>query len=129
MSTALEASASTPSRLQAAVYIGRFQPLHDGHLALLRHALSLAPRCVVVIGSAFQARTPRNPFTWQERAEMVKLALPAADRARLHFLPMRDYYDEDRWVHAVRRGVEQLLVEAGEPAHAAVGLVGHFKDA
>ncbi|MCW7539250.1 bifunctional nicotinamide-nucleotide adenylyltransferase/Nudix hydroxylase [Aquabacterium sp. A7-Y] len=129
MSTLLDASAATPSRLEAAVYIGRFQPLHDGHLALLRHALSLAPRCVVVIGSAYQARTPRNPFTWQERAEMVKLALPAADRERLHFLPMRDYYDDTRWVGAVRQGVERLLVGLGQPAHAAVALVGHFKDA
>ncbi|AKJ28211.1 bifunctional nicotinamide-nucleotide adenylyltransferase/Nudix hydroxylase [Caldimonas brevitalea] len=109
--------------------IGRFQPLHNGHLALLQQALGLAPRCVVVIGSAFQARTPRNPFTWQERAQMLRLALPEADRGRLHFLPVRDYYDDTRWIGAVRAGVAQLQAEQGLPAHATVALVGHLKDA
>lgn len=75
-----------------AVYIGRFQPFHNGHLALLKQALAAAPLCVVVIGSAFQARSPKNPFTWEERAEMARLALPEADRARVLFLPARDYY-------------------------------------
>ena len=64
----------TPSH-DVAVYVGRFQPFHNGHLALLRHALSVAPQGILVIGSAHQARTPKNPFSWQERAEMVRLTL------------------------------------------------------
>ena len=46
-----------------AVLVGRFQPFHAAHLALLHRALAIAPRVVVVVGSAFQARTPKNPFT------------------------------------------------------------------
>lgn len=110
-----------------AVYIGRFQPFHNGHLALLQHALQLASMCVVVIGSAFQARTPKNPFTWQERAEMIRAALPEADRLRVAFLPMRDYYDETRWLAAVRRQVDALLDERGM-ASPRIALVGHLKD-
>ena len=116
---------STPD---ATLYIGRFQPFHAGHLALLSEALSLAPRVIVVLGSAFQARTPKNPFTWQERAEMIRLALPAADRERVLFLPMRDYYNEARWVAAVQRGV-QALIQAQGISKPAITLVGHFKDA
>ncbi|MCM5680600.1 bifunctional nicotinamide-nucleotide adenylyltransferase/Nudix hydroxylase [Schlegelella sp. S2-27] len=118
-----------PQRADVAVYIGRFQPFHRGHLALLRQALALAPRCVVVLGSAHQARTPKNPFTWQERAEMVRLALSEDERSRVRFLPVRDYYDETRWVTAVRDGVSRLLAGEGMPSHAHVTLVGHFKDA
>ena len=73
-----------------AVLVGRFQPFHEAHLALLTRALTVASRCVVIIGSAFQARTPKNPFTWKERAEMIRLAVPAADRERLVIVPMRD---------------------------------------
>ena len=51
-----------------AVPVGRFQPFHSAHLALLRRALDVAPRVVVVIGSAHPARTPKNPFTWSDRA-------------------------------------------------------------
>jgi bifunctional NMN adenylyltransferase/nudix hydrolase len=112
------------STFDVAVYVGRFQPFHLGHLALLKHALSVAPRVVLVVGSAHQARSPKNPFTWRERAEMVRLALDDADRARVDFLPVRDHYDEARWVAAVQSGVKAL---AGPSA--SVALVGHFKDA
>jgi len=109
--------------MNTAVLIGRFQPLHNGHLALLQQALQKAERVIVVLGSAHQARSPRHPFSWQERAEMVKLALPEAERARLDFLPLRDLYDEARWVEAVRTGIQ---VKTG--SNDAL-LVGHFKDA
>ena len=118
-----------PTPADIAVYIGRFQPLHNGHLALLRHALDAAPQVVVVIGSAHQARTPKNPFTWQERAEMVRLALPEADRKRLRFLPVRDHYDDAKWVAAVKNGVQTAAEQAGLGSRPAVALIGHFKDA
>lgn len=108
-----------------AVYVGRFQPFHSGHLALLREALAAAPRVAVVLGSSYQARTPRNPFTWEERAAMIAQALDEDERARVAFLPIRDYYDEDRWVDAVTRAVSE---HAGGQ-HRAIALVGHFKDA
>lgn len=107
-----------------AILIGRFEPVHNGHLALLRRALDSARQTIVVMGSAWQVRSPKNPFTWQERADMLRQALPEADRARLHVLPVRDYYNEARWVQAVRASVAQQV-----PADARIGLVGHFKDA
>jgi len=109
-----------------AVLVGRFQPFHHAHLALLTRALAIAPRCVVVIGSAFQARTPRNPFTWTERAEMIRHALPAAERERVAIVPMRDYYDEARWVECVRAAVAGRVAEGESPR---IALVGHLKDA
>ena len=116
-------------RPDVAVLIGRFQPFHNAHLALLQHALAAAPQCVVVLGSAHQARTPKNPFTWTERAEMIRLSLPEAERSRVRFLPMRDLYDMPRWEAAVRDGVEALIAPADGGAPPAVALVGHFKDA
>ena len=112
----------------AVVFIGRFQPVHSGHAALLQQASSMAPRCVVVIGSAHQARTPKNPFSWHERAEMLRLVLPEADRSHILFLPLRDYYDEERWSAAVRKGVDELLAPYAGRA-PSIALIGHFKDA
>lgn len=117
---------SIAKKHDVAVCIGRFQIFHNGQLALLRRALASAPLCIVVIGSAHQARTPKNPFTWQERAEMIRLALPETDRERVKFLPVRDYYDQERWVGAVKQGVTEL---AGVKAGASFVVVGHFKDA
>lgn len=106
-----------------AVLIGRFQPFHLGHLALLQQALQTAQQVVVVLGSAFQARSPKNPFTWQERAALIRSSLPAAGAARVHCVPVRDYYDEPRWVQAVMAAVHTQV-----PPGARVALVGHFKD-
>ncbi len=110
-----------------AVLIGRFQPFHNAHLALLRRALAAAEQVIVVIGSAHQARTPRNPFTWTERAQMIREALVEADRARVRTLPMRDVYDEERWAGLVRDGVAAMTAQENGST-PSITLVGHFKD-
>jgi bifunctional NMN adenylyltransferase/nudix hydrolase len=117
--TSIQQDAAT----EVAVYIGRFQVFHNAQLALLRRALAAAPQCVVVLGSAFQARSPRHPFTWEERAAMIRAALTAEEQERLQFLPVRDCYDAARWAAAVKRGVAAL-----HPAARSVRLVGHLKD-
>ena len=113
----------------AAVVIGRFQPFHNGHLSLVRLALESAPRAVVVIGSAFQARSPKHPFTWQERAEMIRLALPESQRRRLLCVPVRDRFDEARWLADVRQAVAQALGSVEAAPAVKLTLVGQPRDA
>lgn len=107
-----------------AVCIGRFQPFHLGHRSVLLQALSQARRCLVLLGSACQARTPFQPWTWQERAEMVRQSLPEDLRERVDVQPLRDHYDERRWADAVR-----AAVRASAPEARQVMVAGHFKDA
>jgi bifunctional NMN adenylyltransferase/nudix hydrolase len=114
----------TAHKFDWAACIGRFQLFHNAQLALLREALRLAPRCAVLIGSAYQARSPRNPFTFEERVEAIRLALEEDERARVDFLAVRDLYDEKRWVKAVQDAMVKL---AGSPRPRVV-LVGHRKD-
>lgn len=114
-----------PTRPDIAVLVGRFQPLHNAHLALLNQALQVAPICVVVIGSAHQARTPKNPFTWSERVEMIRLSLSETDRERVRFLPVRDYYDQARWLRVVSDAIGKMTPVTSPK----VALVGHFEDA
>ncbi|HYE40230.1 MAG TPA: NUDIX domain-containing protein [Ramlibacter sp.] len=113
-----------PPKPQWAVCIGRFQLLHNAQLALVREGLRLAPRCAVVVGSAYQARSPRNPFTWQERVEAIRLALDDDEKARVDFLPLRDTWDSKRWVRQARDAMAQLTGSDRTP----VVLVGHRKD-
>lgn len=107
-----------------AVLIGRFQPFHNGHAALLRRALETAPKAVVILGSSFHARSAKNPFTWQEREAMIRTTLSAADNERTSFIPVRDHYEDTRWSGAVRREVGRVTAGA-----TRIALVGHFKDA
>jgi bifunctional NMN adenylyltransferase/nudix hydrolase len=108
----------------AAVLIGRFQPFHRGHALLLELALRTAPRVIVILGSSFHARSPKNPFSCDERAAMIRLCLPEHERDRVSYIAMRDYYEDNRWAAAVQHKVHALL-----PGTAKVALVGCFKDA
>jgi bifunctional NMN adenylyltransferase/nudix hydrolase len=122
--TAESVPPSASERVHTAVLIGRFQPLHNGHMALLQAALARSDQVVVVLGSAWQAPNPKNPFSWQERAQMLREALPPADAARLRCVPVRDYYNEPLWVQAVQQAVQSCV-----PAGASVALEGHYTDA
>ena len=121
---------ATSSQPHTAVLIGRFQPFHLGHLALVQQALQTAPHVVIVLGSAWAARSPKNPFTWQEREQLILASLPATDAARVRCVPVRDYYDTARWVQAVENAVAHAVQSAtASDAHAhGIALVGHFKD-
>lgn len=108
---------------KVAVVMGRWQLLHNGHMTLIQKALSTAENVVVVIGSAWRSRSCLNPWTWQERQAMLEAALTPAERARVQFLPIRDYGNDDEWTYAIERGVTELFL--GGP----VTLVGFEKDA
>jgi bifunctional NMN adenylyltransferase/nudix hydrolase len=118
-------SATEPAATTAdvAVIIGRWQILQRGHSSLIRAALAAAPKVVVVIGSAWRARDPRNPFTWQERQQQFEAVLSPEERMRFVFLPVRDYFDDERWSEAVREGLA-MHTSRGD----RVALVGFKKD-
>ena len=57
---------------EVALFIGRFQPLHKGHLAALRHISKRAKKILVVIGSSQEKKTEKNPFSARERLAMMR---------------------------------------------------------
>jgi bifunctional NMN adenylyltransferase/nudix hydrolase len=112
------------------VFIGRFQPFHLGHKAVIDQALKQANRVVVLVGSAKGPRTLRNPFTFTERSDMIRLAYDArpADQSRLHVTPLLDYlYADQHWIRSVQMSVRGIVCqyETGTPR---IGLIGHEKD-
>lgn len=94
------------------VFIGRFQIYHNGHAVVLRTALAESDVVVVILGSAYKARDPKNPFTWEERKSMVEGTLSEEDKARVTFVPVRDYYDSGRWEQAVADEVNSRFPSA-----------------
>lgn len=73
--------------------VGRFQPLHNGHAALIRHARERCGTVVVAIGSAQAKPSLRNPFTLEERRRMLAAAFPG-----LAVFDVPDLHDSGRWV-------------------------------
>lgn len=78
--------------------VGRFQPFHKGHLAVIREVLRKCDEVVVVIGSAEESHTQRNPFTAGERYQMIISSLSPSERARVHIIPVRDVNRYSVWV-------------------------------
>lgn len=129
-------------RLDVLVFIGRFEPFHNGHLAVAQRALELADTLLVLIGSAGKPRTTKNPWSERERAVMVREALGPAAAARTLVRPLKDHpYNEAAWIAEVQRVVadavrsrhpEKLASDADRSTAATptpkVGLIGQDKD-
>lgn len=110
-----------------AVFIGRMQPLHNGHIRNIKHALGIADHVLVIAGSANQPRTPKNPFTADERAQMVKTVFPTD---RVNVVGVEDYYPDAEWLKQVQTVAHKHLINAGfdNVLEAKVAILGHDKD-
>jgi nicotinamide-nucleotide adenylyltransferase len=60
------------------LYIGRFQPVHLGHVHAIKHVISNHGGVIVAIGSSLTSHEKDNPFTFGERLQMLRLALQEA---------------------------------------------------
>lgn len=58
-----------------ALYVGRFQPFHIGHLYAVKYILERAEEIVIAVGSSQFSNTIRNPLSVDERYEMIIRAL------------------------------------------------------
>ena len=111
------------------VFIGRFEPPHTTHLAILRRALTLAGRVIVLLGSHDKPRTIKNPWSTDERIVMLRHCLGEDERPRVCFVPVRDQlYNDERWISGVQKGVAQALRGCAAHPSAKVGIIGHSKD-
>jgi len=81
--------------------IGRFQPFHIGHLSAVTFALSQAENLWIGIGSSNKSNEKRNPFTADERKEMILSSLDPenAEKIKVYYVP--DTGDHDKWTYHV----------------------------
>lgn len=96
------------STFKYCVCIGRFQPFHNAHHELVKEALNHGEIVLIVIGSAYKARNIQNPWTAEEREEMIRSALTDEEKARVKFFYVRDYfYTNNRWLTEVQRIISE----------------------
>ena len=110
-----------------AVFIGRMQPLHNGHVQNINNALEIADNVLVIVGSANQPRTPKNPFTVGERTQMIKTVFPQ-DRVQVE--GVEDYYPDALWLKGVQTVAHKHIISAGIElfTDAKIAILGHDKD-
>jgi nicotinamide-nucleotide adenylyltransferase len=91
-----------------ALYIGRFQMLHNGHLDVIKFIESQDDVDEIVIGigssqysrfnKSFEAPLLMNPFTFEERKAYVEKALQDNIHKSYMIFGIMDQHDYDRWV-------------------------------
>lgn len=106
------------------VFIGRFQPFHKAHLEVALQGLEIAEKLLILVGSARAARNIKNPWSFEERKEMILSCFSEEQRVRIEILPVRDYfYSDSIWVADIQAKVSQFAQEGD-----SVALMGSYKD-
>ena len=88
-----------------ALFIGRFQPFHLGHLDAIKQAFQQTELLFIGIGSSNQNYLPQNPFTAGERIEMIKSALDEAKipATKYMIIPIPNINNYALWPHHVEQ--------------------------
>lgn len=80
------------------LFIGRFQPFHKAHLDDVKSILKECEDVIIAIGSAQYYNTRENPFSAEERIEMIEQVLAAEDIGDYTIFPIPDVGDDSKWV-------------------------------
>ena len=119
-------------RYAVAILIGRYEPYHYGHQANTDQAFSIADHVLMLVGSSFQPRTPKNPFTFEERAKMISGAIGPSKKVlgslkhNYEIRPLRDHkYSNNSWIAEVQATVAK---EHPGVADKDICILGYDKD-
>jgi len=137
------------------IIIGRFQPLHRGHLNIIKQALDIADNVIICVGSSGNEATfknqfspqkysSRNPFSFKERKEMIVFSLKELfgddfrwkDRdigiiSRIKIIPIVDYCNDEigcsAWMYHVMTQISQVYPnDVFKKGNSCY--IGHYKD-
>ena len=78
-------------KYKCGLYIGRFQPIHNGHESIIRLMLDECDEVIIAVGSAQEGGTMRNPFTLDERVDLINnIFYREIIAGKLHVMALRD---------------------------------------
>ena len=81
--------------------IGRFQPFHLGHLDALRFALSKVDKLWIGLGSSNKPLQKNNPFSAEERKEMILSSIDESMKQRIQIYFIPDLANHLKWIEFI----------------------------
>ncbi len=84
-----------------ALFIGRFQPFHKGHLKVLQNTSIKYDEIIIGIGSSQYSHIRDNPFTADERKIMVEMSLRKVGISNFKIILIPDIHNPPKWVDHV----------------------------
>ncbi len=93
--------------METALFVGRFQPLHNGHIDIIQKILKENDKIIIVIGSADEDFSQKNPLTTKERIILIKEAIKemGVSPKNYHIIPLRDINNINLWVNHLNKHI------------------------
>ncbi len=114
-----------------AIFIGRFQPYHNGHHHIISQGLERAEKIIVLCGSSHLPASHRNPWSFNERKSMILNSFTKQEAERITVLPLMDSpYNDPVWIQSVQTIVNGVVQALNTMPHNTpnIALIGHQKD-
>ncbi|MBI2622070.1 adenylyltransferase/cytidyltransferase family protein [Candidatus Microgenomates bacterium] len=101
-------------KYKTGLIIGRFQPFHNGHLYLIKKALTLVDGLTIGVGST-NVINPDNPWSYSLRKKMLELVFEKENwRDRLiKIVDIPDTPDDNEWLKLTLERTGQFDVSIG----------------
>lgn len=87
--------------MKRGLYVGRFQPYHNGHQSVIERIAGEVDELIIGIGSAEISHDLRHPFTAGERVLMITRALQNF-KIPIYVIPLEDVKRNALWVAHVK---------------------------
>jgi len=85
----------------SAIFIGKFQPFHKGHLKAIKWILKREKRIFIIIGSSQKSLTKQPPFSFSERKEMIERTLKSEKIKNFKIYGVTDFEDDALWAKKI----------------------------
>lgn len=104
--------------MKRGLFVGRFQPFHNGHTEAIKRIAKEVDELIIVIGSPRHSHELENPFTIGERILMIRSALDemGVDPRKYYVIPVPDVQMHATWVSTVTASTPSFeVVYSNEP--------------
>jgi len=98
--------------------IGRFQPLHLGHVKMIEYAAAKSKFLTIGLGSCNLCDTYENPFTAEEREHMIKESVSIETPYEIKRIP--DFGDPPRWAAWIADNINFDAVMTNSPCEKEI---------
>lgn len=91
--------------MKRALFIGRFQPFHNAHLIDIKKVLKEVDEVIIAIGSSQEKNTLENPFSCNERRQMIVNVMKKHKIKKYKIYPVPDVYNDKKWVEYIKNNL------------------------
>lgn len=114
---------SIASNYDFCICMGRFQPFHCGHLELVKAALNYGRQALILLGSHCAAPSLKNPWSSQERKQIINGCLEAEWRTRVYYIPIPDRATDAQWLTEIYLRILNVTEK-----QASIAIVGYNEE-